>query len=155
MAKVLRKRSTITVPAQWSPTGKPFTAEKIGPYTYSLPPEVAEAIKTKQAEMGEARRNIARYIAIRDGQRPPPWKARELPEGIRPLPIQRTKGVGPSVWAVAQAVFELRWREGLIWQNVENQLLTMVRARTSDNGLSLRTLKDALRFLRSGRHIDC
>jgi hypothetical protein len=68
------------------------------------------------------------------------------------LPATRPKGIGHKVWLAANKVWEL-WCEGYQWPDRE-QLLRKVRKRIGDERLSLRTLDEALAYLRKKRLID-
>jgi hypothetical protein len=68
------------------------------------------------------------------------------------LPATRPRGIGPKAWLATNTVWEL-WREGNRWAN-RKLLLRKVRDRTGDNGLSQRTLDEALAYLRRKRLID-
>jgi hypothetical protein len=69
------------------------------------------------------------------------------------MPTTRPKGVGPKVWVAAKAVWEL-WGEGYRWLHRET-LLRKVRDRIGDDGLSQRTVDEALAYLRRKRLVDC
>jgi hypothetical protein len=68
------------------------------------------------------------------------------------LPRTRPKGIGPKAWLAANKVWEL-WRDGYRWSDRES-LLRKVRDRIGDDGLSARTLDEALAYLRQKRRID-
>jgi hypothetical protein len=68
------------------------------------------------------------------------------------LPTTRPKGIGPKVWLAANKVWEL-WGEGYRWSDREG-LLRKVRDRIGNDGLSARTLDEALAYLRRNRLID-
>ena len=68
------------------------------------------------------------------------------------LPTTRPKGIGPKAWLVVQEVYELG-RDGGKWPDRE-ALLRKVRDRIGHDGLSLRTLDEALAYLRQERLID-
>ncbi|HZZ26124.1 MAG TPA: hypothetical protein VFE60_27820 [Roseiarcus sp.] len=68
------------------------------------------------------------------------------------LPTTRPKGIGPKVWLATNKVWEL-WSEGNRSPNRE-ALLRKVRVAIGDEGLSPRTLDEALAYLRQKRLID-
>ena len=68
------------------------------------------------------------------------------------LPRTRPTGIGPKAWLTANKVWEL-WREGYRWPDRES-LLRKVRDRIGNDGLSGRTLDEALAYLRQKRLID-
>jgi hypothetical protein len=68
------------------------------------------------------------------------------------LPTTRPTGLGPKAWLTVNKAWEL-WVEGYRWPGRE-QLLRKVRDRIDDDGLSSRTLDQALAYLRKKRLID-
>jgi hypothetical protein len=68
------------------------------------------------------------------------------------LPTTRPKGIGPKVWLATNKVWEIR-SEGYRSPDRE-RLLRKVRDRIGDDGLSARTLDEALAYLRKKRLID-
>ena len=68
------------------------------------------------------------------------------------LPTTRPKGIGPKVWLATNKVWEL-WSEGYRSPDREG-LLRKVLDRIGDDGLSARTLDEALAYLRQKRLID-
>ena len=163
MAKAQRKRSTGSPPPAEPPPPRRITA-------LALPPEQVEGFRKlleagrqylerarrDEGKLADARKVIDRAIAIRDGVVPPPWLKRLgiEPAGTaaKPLPTRRPAGVGPKVWLAITVVAAL-WREGFRWTHQEI-LLRRVRKQIGDERLSLRTLKEALHWLRRRRLID-
>jgi hypothetical protein len=72
--------------------------------------------------------------------------------GQAALPTTRPKELGPKAWLAVKKVWEL-WVEGYRLPDRE-QLLQKVRDRIGNNGLSMRTLDEALAYLRRKRLID-
>jgi hypothetical protein len=68
------------------------------------------------------------------------------------LPTARPKELRPKPWLAAKTVWEL-WVEGYRWTGRE-QLRRRVCERIGDEGLSIRTLDEALAYLRRKRLID-
>jgi hypothetical protein len=68
------------------------------------------------------------------------------------LPTTRPEGLGRKSWLAAKTVWEL-WCEGYRWTQREI-LLRKVRDRINDDRLSLRTLDEALAYLRRKSLID-
>ena len=68
------------------------------------------------------------------------------------LPTTRPKGIGPKVWLAIKEVWEL-YAGGYRWPDRE-AVLRKVRVATGDEGLSPRTLDEALAYLRQKRLID-
>jgi hypothetical protein len=141
------RRKRVTVPAELSPTGKAFTAEQISPHTFVLPRDVADAMEASEAEAkAEMQEDTPIGRAIRDGLRSPPRATDAAPTALA------AGALGPKARLAADTVLKL-WGEGFRWGDRET-LLREVRARTCDKGLSLGTLKAALRELRKLGRID-
>jgi hypothetical protein len=68
------------------------------------------------------------------------------------LPAKQPKGIGPKPWLAANKIWEL-WFDGYRWTDRE-ALRRKVCGLLSDPGLSLRTLDEALAYLRRKRLID-
>jgi hypothetical protein len=68
------------------------------------------------------------------------------------MPTKRPNGMGPKAWLAANKVWEL-WGEGYRWPDRE-ALLRKVRDLIGNDGLSERTLAQALSYLRKKRLID-
>ncbi len=68
------------------------------------------------------------------------------------LPTTRPRGIGPKVWLAINEVWDL-YAGGYRWPDRE-ALLRKVRVATGDEGLSPRTLDEALAYLRRKRLID-
>jgi hypothetical protein len=69
------------------------------------------------------------------------------------LPETRPKGIGPKVWLAAKEVFALQREGDPLGVDLET-LLRKVCKRIGDNRVSLRTLKNALHYLRRNKLID-
>ncbi len=177
MAKDTSDRSTSAEP----PTEKPpqrelrFNLPPEQEEAVKLPPEPAEAWRKfveaerehpehaarEQTKADEDRKVIDRAMAVRDNMAPPPWLKQtqrevlqraqpiEAPKPVTPLPTTRPMGVGPKVWIAAQAIVALG-QAGEVLVDRET-MRKMVRAHTGQD-VSMRTLAEALMFLRRGGH---
>jgi hypothetical protein len=140
-------------------------------FRFKLPPEQAEFWRKwmmaerasleraaqEQSKLDEDRKFLNHYIAVRDGMIPPPWRAQPVealqrPQPVEvpltPLPTTRPMGIGPKVWATAQAIVELRRAGAPVDRGL---LLDKVVERIGS--VSLRTLAEALMHLRRGGHV--